>query len=331
MSKLILNEKLTLEEKLTLDEKLILDEAVDDLQTSYPEIWDLIEKGYWVNALEEAKKNSTESQTVVIDNKNSLTNEQKKKITKVATTNGFVVEFTDNNTKITLTAEDKGTVALIGELINHLDNKKYLSNNREVDYNDDTGVDVAESVVDEFITRNNLNDKLDDSGISIFKDICVDKGFNVGDNPLLAFVYDINLDTKLNGEQLTALYQLVTDNVINNRDFENKGGTVLDNIVRNKGLYARNIKQNDVYSLIKKYFETKDERTKERFFDSQGHVRKWSQIKNELSLSDDTPKEYGRLRKNASNKAVDDWVDSLDDDMRERIARSIETYGVSHY
>ena len=102
MSKLILNEKLTLEEKLTLDEKLILDEAVDDLQTSYPEIWDLIEKGYWVNALEEAKKNSTESQTVVIDNKNSLTNEQKKKITKVATTNGFVVEFTDNNTKITL-------------------------------------------------------------------------------------------------------------------------------------------------------------------------------------------------------------------------------------
>ena len=38
MSKLILNEKLELAEKLTLDEKLILDEAVDDLQTSYPEI-----------------------------------------------------------------------------------------------------------------------------------------------------------------------------------------------------------------------------------------------------------------------------------------------------
>ena len=156
MGKLILNEKLSLDEKLTLDEKLVLDEAVDDLQTSYPEIWKLIEKGYWINALEEAKKNSTESQTVVIDNKNSLTNDQKNKITKVAMTNGFIVEFTDNNTKITLTANDKGTVALIGELINYLDKNKYLNNDREVDYNDDTGVDIAESVVDEFITRNKL-------------------------------------------------------------------------------------------------------------------------------------------------------------------------------
>ena len=45
MGKLILNEKLSLDEKLTLDEKLILDEAVDDLETSYPAVWDLIEKG----------------------------------------------------------------------------------------------------------------------------------------------------------------------------------------------------------------------------------------------------------------------------------------------
>ena len=290
MGKLILEEKLTLDEKLTLEEKISLSEAVEDFSSAkYPIIFKYMDDGKWEEAFEEAKKNSVEKQNVLIDNKKKLSSNQKSKIKEIAEEEGFVVYFSSDDTTITLVAENADTVDNISDLLNYFDGKDYRSGklkkveplidkNSTIEYNDDSGVDVAESVIDEYINRNNIT-SLDDSGKEIFKQICMQLGLSTYDNPFLEFISS-SKGILYNQNHLSALNNLFSDYTIVDDDL--LGDTPLSGLLSNHGLYKNNNNAKDIVELVKT-FKSESEDNQKKFFDERTEeVKNWTDIKREL-------------------------------------------------
>ena len=303
---------LTLFEKIELPEPLNEDvisldgndlvNSLSYLQTNYPAIFNLIDKNEWDDAFELARNNTSNVQTVNIDNKVNLTSEQKDLINDLAEENGLQVNFNRDNKSLTLIADNKDAVNSISDVINYLDGKDYfsgkmkrveptLSDNRSVEYNDDTGVDLGNVVLDAYIYSKPLGlnmdhtvaDTLTESGIDVFKSLALQLGLNEYDNPFLGFIAATPKDqVKYSAEHLGALNNLYSENIIDNRDLEDPE---YESIVQNVGLYNNNNNARDIVELVKNYLQEKDQDRRDKYFDEDRLVKNWKEIKNDLEVN----------------------------------------------
>ena len=335
MGLLTLFEKLELPEKIELCEDVIsldggrLVNSLQYLEENYPAIFKLIDNNEWDEAFELARNNSVENQTVNINNKVNLTSEQKDLINDLAEENGLSVNFDRDNKSFTLIAEDPDSVNNISDVINYLDGKDYFSgkmkkveptldSNRDVEYNDDTGVDLGNVVLDAFIFSCPLGVNMDhtvadtttDSGQEVFKSLALQLGLNDFDNPFLSFIGATPKDQiKYTADHLGALNNLYSDNTIDKRDLSDPE---VESIVQNVGLYRNNNRANDIVELVKSYVGERDQERRDEYFDEDRLVKNWKEIKNDLIVdySDNSDRTY-RLPRDADSEELRRFYDRL--------------------
>lgn len=337
MEKLILDEKITLEEKISLEEKLTLDEDYNDSLTllrSYPDIYNLINRDKdYTQAFGQAGDNNELYKQVIVNANKTLDDDSWETIRDLCDQNDLKLIEDRSNNRFAIIGEDAKGVDIIPDVLNYLNGKNYLTGNGEsvtpvldrvakIDYYDDPPERLQDAVVDLYLENENLSDKMDTNATEIFKKICRELGFDEYHNPFQFFITNLPNNIKINQGQMASLNNLYARNNLEKSDISN-----LENIIYNEGLYKNNPDARDFNELLSSYKDSGSS-ARRKYFNGDGQVRPWKEITRDLGLDGTINDAPLKIRKNASKDAVNDFVDSLPDELRDMIARSIEDYGI---
>ena len=337
MAKLILEEKLTLNEKISLPERLTLDEDYNSSLTlirSYPDLYNLItrDKDY-TQAFGQAGDNNELYKQVIVSANKSLNDEAWDTIRKLCEDQELRLIADEANNRFAIIAEDAKGVDILPDVLNYLKGKDYINGNGDsvtpvldkvskIDYYDDAPEKLQDAVVDLYLENENLSDKLDTNATEIFKKMCRELGFDEYHNPFQFFITNLPNQIKINQGQMASLNNQYARKSLNKQEISN-----LEDIIYNEGLYKNNTDARDFDELLSSFREAGIS-TRKKYFDNNSQVRSWKEISKDVGLSGTIEDAPLKIRKNASKDAVNDFVDSLPDELRDMIAQSIEDYGV---
>lgn len=336
MEKLILEEKLSLNEKISLEEKLTLDEDYNDSLTlvrSYPDLYNLITRNKdYAQAFSQAGDNNELYKQVIVSANKPLNDEAWDTIQRLCDDHDLKLITDKANNIFGIIAEDTKGVDILPDVLNYLKGKDYINGNGDsvtpvldkvakIDYYDDAPEKLQDAVVDLYLNNEKLNNKLDTGATEIFKKICRELGFDEYHNPFQFFITHLKDQVQINQGQMASLNNLYARRSITKQDFSN-----LEDIIYNEGLYKNNPVANDFDELVSSFKEASLS-ARRKYFGDNNQVRAWKDIRKDIGLEgtiDDAPL---KIRKNASRDTVNDFVDSLPDELRDMIAQSIEDYG----